>query len=166
MPKKLQPVKIEGIKGTIRLDKDLNKHLSLAEKELANLKTTFEKSKEMKRPLMERHKKKIITDLKKADEALKKTDILLVKGMALHKTLAKEPFPPKTELIITKIQKEITFLQNKTSLQILTGVQQVQAHSFRSTLDEFKARLSALKKLRRGIRVEAVEHDPNADSKK
>ena len=148
-------MKIVGIKGTTRLDKDLHKHLNQAEKELAKLKTTFEKAQILKKPIVE----KIATDIKKANAVLRKTEIVLVKGMALQKTLSNPAFHPKTESVIVKIQKEINFLQNRLSIQILTGTMQVQAHSFRSTLDEFRSRLRALKKLRRGQRVEAIEHE-------
>jgi len=154
-PAKTKPVKIVGIKGTTRLDKDLHKHLNQAEKELAKLKTTFEKAQILKKPIVE----KIATDIKKANAVLRKTEIVLVKGMALQKTLSNPAFHPKTESVIVKIQKEINFLQNRLSIQILTGTMQVQAHSFRSTLDEFRSRLRALKKLRRGQRVEAIEHE-------
>jgi hypothetical protein len=163
-------VKIEGIRGDLPQDKDLNKHLSLAEKELANLKMSFVKGKALgknklaMRPSLEKHKKKIEADLKKTNAVLRRAEIVLMKGMVMHKTLAKPTFHPQTQSMINRIQKDIVAIQNnmqnRISIQILTGTLQVQAHSFRQTLDEFKSRLQALKKLRRGKKVEPVENEP------
>lgn len=155
-------------------DKDLTSHLKIVEKELASLQKIFTKAQHFlkspnstqgSKPMSEGLQNKISTHLKKTETVLKKTDIVLLKGMALHKTLATQPFNSETQKTMTKILREITFLQGRMSIQILTGTLQVLAHSFRSTLDEFKSRLQAIKKLRRGVKVEAVEHESEKKEK-
>lgn len=176
---KMKPdYKIEEIskKRINQPDKDLTNHLKIVEKELASLKKIFIKIRggtpkrtngaQNAKPMSEGLQKKISTHLKKTETVLRKTDIVLLKSMALHKTLAKQAFSPETQKNITKILREITFLQGRMSFQIMTGTLQAQVSSFRLTLDEFKYRLQAIKKLRRGIRVEAIEHDPEKQEEK
>ncbi len=155
---KLPPdIKIKGInKNSVKPDKDLSKHLSFASKGLTQMKRQVSKSPSRVKE----------AEFRKLTGILKKTDLALLKGMAFHKTIAPQSFPSTTQKLMGSILKEISFIQKRLDMeagnQIIAGEMQSQAVAFRNTLDEFKARLRALKKLRRGTRVEAVEHEPES----
>ncbi len=152
------PVKIRGInkRGATQPDKDLTKHLSIADKKLVQIKRQVEKAS---RPISE-------NEFRKGTETLKRTDLALLKKMAFHKTVAPQFISQPHHKVMAKILQDITFIQNRLDLQVMTGTLQVQANTFRNALDEFKTRLRALKKLRRGLRVDPVENEPDPKREK
>ncbi len=133
---------------------DLNQNLSAVDQKLE----LFQHELSFKNKIPAIHYKRLTAIVKKADKAL-------VKSLNFDQTLAIKLLTHNAQKVMTRILKEIAFIQNRLDVQIRTGTAQSLASLFNQTLDDLKMRLLVLKNLRLGKQVAATEHETHSGKK-
>lgn len=150
--KKQPVVKIGGIKrkAAAPAGKELDKHLTLAESKLANLKVAVSESSG---DINQAQFKEVTSALQEANDVLKQN--------TTSKVLSGQYRPDYNRKTMRKILDEINFLHKNIDLQVRAGAAQMQSNLFWSTLKEFHNLLQTLEELKktRGKTVARVETD-------